>query len=123
MSISNYLELKILDKVLRDSNFTVTSVYVSLHTDDPGETGANEVTGGSYARQSCAFDPAGSGLADNTAAVTFTDMPAETITHIGLWDDPTAGNFLWGGAATTPLTTNEGDTYQIGAGDLDVTLD
>lgn len=123
MSISNYLENKILDKVFRATDFTVTTAYVSLHTADPGETGASEATGGSYARQSAAFDVAASGATANSGAINFTSMPATTITHIGVWDASSAGNFLWGGSATASKTTQAGDTYQIAAGDLDVTLD
>ena len=123
MSISDYLENKILDKVLSNTDFTVTTVYVSLHTADPGETGGNEVSGGSYARQSAAFGSASAGTASNSATLSFTDMPAATITHVGLWDASTAGNFLWGGALTASKTTNAGDTFQIAAGDLDVSLD
>ena len=56
MSISNYLENKLLDAVFNATAFNVTGdPYISLHTADPGETGASEVTGGSYARQQAAF--------------------------------------------------------------------
>lgn len=123
MSISNYLENKILDKTLRNTDFTVTTVYVSLHTADPGETGASELTGGSYARQSASFDAAASGATANSGAINFTGMPAATITHVALWDASTAGNCLWSGALTASKTTNSGDTFQIAAGDLDVSID
>ncbi len=46
MSISNYLELELLDAVFNNGSFAVAQPYVSLHTDDPGETGANEVSSG-----------------------------------------------------------------------------
>jgi hypothetical protein len=123
MSISNYLEVKILDKVFNNTDFTVTTPYVSLHTADPGETGASEATGGSYARQSASFGAAASGAIANDAAISFTAMPAATITHVGVWDASTAGNFLWGGALAASKTTNSGDTFTIPTGDLDVTLD
>lgn len=123
MSISDYLENKILDKVFRNTDFTVTTVYVSLHTADPGETGASEVTGGSYARQATAFDVAASGATENSALESFTSMPAVTITHVGCWDAASSGNFLWGGALTASKVVNSGDTVEIAAGDLDVTLD
>jgi hypothetical protein len=96
---------------------------VSLHTADPGETGASEATGGSYARQSASFGAAASGAIANDAAISFTAMPAATITHVGVWDASSAGNFLWGGALAASKTTNSGDTFTIPTGDLDVTLD
>lgn len=43
------------------------TAFLSLHTGDPGATGANEVTGGSYARQACAFYAVGSVIVRNTA--------------------------------------------------------
>ena len=97
MSISNYLENKILDAVLRNVSLAVTTAYVSLHTADPGETGANEATGGSYARQSVAFDAAASGATANTSAINFTGMPSATIMAVGVWDAATVGNCLWTG--------------------------
>lgn len=123
MSISNYLEPKILDAVFNNVSLAVAQAYCSLHTADPGETGASEVTGGSYGRQSASFGAASGGAISNDANITFTSMPATTVTHVGLWDASTSGNFLWGGALTASKTTNSGDTFQINTGDLDVTLD
>jgi len=123
MSISNYLENKILDKVLKNTDFTVTTVYMSLHTADPGETGASECTGGSYARQAVAWDSASSGASANTDVESFTGMPACTVTHIALWDAPTSGNCLWSGALTASKTVNAGDTVQFAAGAVDITID
>lgn len=123
MSISNYLEDELLDAVFNAGAFSVTTPYVSLHTADPGETGASELSGGSYARQSASFGAASGGAVANDAQVEFTDMPAATITHVGVWDAASAGNFLWGGALSASKTTNAGDTFRIPTGDLDVTLD
>lgn len=124
MSISNYLENAILDKVLRNTDFSVaTGSYLSLHTADPGKTGADEVTGGSYARQAIAFDAAVTGSAGSSASESFTGMPACTVTHVGLWDTVTVGSFLWSGALSASKVVNSGDTFQFAAGDVIVTLD
>jgi hypothetical protein len=51
-----------------------TTAYVSLHIADPGTTGANEVSGGAYARQGpIAFANAGAEptVASNSAILTF----------------------------------------------------
>lgn len=128
MSISNQWELEILDHIFNNSAApAVVTPYVSLHTGDPGETGANELTAGThtYARQSGAFGAAAAGAVSNTAALSWTDMPAATITHVGIWSSSTAtasANFVWGGTLTASKTTNAGDTFSIGIGDLDVTL-
>jgi len=101
-------------------------VYVSLHDGDSGEDGANEVSGGSYARQaSGGFAAAGSGTTDNDALIDFAGMPAVGgggVTHVGIWDAVSAGNFLVGGALTAARVVTAGDTLRIPAGDLDVTL-
>lgn len=124
MSLSNFLENELLDAALGLGTYNSTAVYVSLHTADAGETGASEVTGGSYARQGPeTFSAAASGASDNDSQIDFTNMPAVTVTHVGLWDAATAGNFLWSGALTTSRTLSAGDTFRIAAGDLDVSLD
>lgn len=127
MSFGNYLENKVLDKILKNTDFTVAPVYVSLHTADPGETGASELAGGSYARQQVAaagWDAGASGATQNNGIVDFTGMPICTITHGGLWDAPTGGNFLWGGAlAASKSIANAGDTFEFPIGDIDASVD
>ena len=51
--LSDYLEDKLLDHVLRGTSYTSpTTVYVGLYTTDPGDDNSGtEVSGGSYARQ------------------------------------------------------------------------
>lgn len=124
MSISNYAELKILGTVFNSAAWGVANnPYVSLHTGDPGETGASEASGGSYVRKIAAFEAPASGATQNAANIQFTGMPAATITHLGIWDAESSGNFLWGGILSAAKTTNSGDTFQVNAGDLDVSLD
>lgn len=124
MSLSDFAENELLDALLNNGSFAGgATVYVSLHTADPGEDGSNEVSGGSYARQaSGGFSAASSGATDNDANIDFAVMPAETITHVGIWDASSAGNFLIGGALSAQKTTNAGDTFRLPAGDLDVTV-
>lgn len=124
MSISDYLEKKILDKVFRNTDFTVTNPYLGLHTADPGETGASEVTGGSYARQLMEMDAAHTtnGTTQNTNTEDFTLMPSCTVTHVAFWDAASAGNCLWSGALSASKVVNSGDTFRIVSGALVVTL-
>ena len=113
MSISNYAETKILDHALRNTSWTSPAAhYMSLHSADPAETGANEATGGSYVRQSIAFDA--SYL--NSGAITFTLMPAGTWTHFAIWDASSGGNCIWEGSLTASKTTGSGDTVSFAAG-------
>ena len=118
---SDYLEDKIRTHLMRSGTWAKdTARWVSLHTADPGDTGASEVGAvGSYGRvQRDASDAnwsagtATDGLTSNVATITF---PAPTApgwgvaTHCGVWDAPTGGNFIGGGALTTPKTINGGD--------------
>lgn len=131
---SDYLELEILDHILGKGTRDFTSpanLYVALFTtavnDDASGT---EVTGSGYARQSASFNAAtqpstGYTYADNSATITFptaTGGNFGTVTHIGIFDASTAGNLLFHGALTQSKVVNEGDTFQIQAGSLVVSL-
>lgn len=103
MGKSNYAEDQLLDAVW---NFDTTglpsaNLYISLHTADPGETGANEAAGGSYARQQADFGAASGGTLSNSANIDFTSMPAATIVAWGAWDAVSAGNCWWTGWLST----------------------
>lgn len=101
MHFSNYLEDEILDHILgTGAAFGQPSAggpYGSLHSDAPGETGANELTGGSYARQQIAFGVSAGGLASNSAQEEWdlTGVTSGEVLFVGLWDAVSAGNFLW----------------------------
>jgi len=122
--LSTYLINELLDAVFNNGSFAVAVPWISLHTADPGITGADEATGGSYGRQnaSAAMAAAASGAITSDVAVEFTLMPACTITHMGVYDAETSGNFLWGGALTASKTVNAGDTFQFPIGDIDASL-
>lgn len=125
MGWSTYLDNKVLDKVFSNTDFTVTAAYISLHTGDPGDNGANEVAVGtsSYARQVGTMTGAASSATANGTAVLFTNMPAGTLSYAGVWDAPTgtASNFLMGAALATNKVVNEGDSFQFNVGDIDAT--
>lgn len=102
--MSTFLAGKVIDHLLRNQAYTPpATVYLSLHTADPGLTGTNEVTGGSYIRQAIALTAASSSHTDNSGLISFTGMPAVAapgVVYAGLWDASTVGNFLYG----SPLT-------------------
>ena len=103
-----------------------TTCYVSLHTADPGDTGANEVSGSGYARVGpVAFANAGNNptVSSNSAILTYAAATGSwgTITHFGTWDALTAGNFRGSGAVKTPKAVNNGDTARFIAGALTIT--
>ncbi len=79
-------------------NLTGLGAWVSLHTADPGATGANEATGGSpaYARQQTTWTGGTSDGIVPGSQVTI-DVPAGTYTFIGVWTAATAGTFVGSG--------------------------
>jgi len=126
---SNYLELKVLDHVLGVTAYTApTNRFLGLFTANTGlETNAPtaEVSGGSYARQAIAFSAAVAGASNSSATVTFPAATANwgTITHVAVMDASTGGNVLFWGAVTTSKVIESGDTFQVSAGNLTITLD
>lgn len=126
-AFSDYLEDALLDHVLGNTAFTQpASVEVALFTSDSGDlesnSVANEVDGGSYSRQTATFGAASGGSASNDADISFTDMPAETVTHVAVMDG-SSDDVLFHGELTASKTLNAGDTFTIATGDLDITLD
>lgn len=81
---------------------------ISAHTGDPGTTGANEVTGGGYARQTTTWGAASGGV--TTGSQVTIPVPATTVTHTGRWN----GSTFLGGVDTTDATITP-------AGELKVT--
>lgn len=81
---------------------STTNTWVSLHTADPGTTGASEYAGVTRIQYSVGSPSAGS--ITNTATATFTTSGATAVPYIGSYDAVTAGNYRIGAALTTPVT-------------------
>lgn len=115
MSLASTIANRLADYVCRAvTPAALTSpVKISIHTGDPGTTGANEAVGGSYARQAAGYSAASGGACALAAAVSFTLMPAGTFTHLGLWDSAGTPVFLQGAALTASKTLGAGDTLTI----------
>ena len=107
-----------LDKMFRNTgNGHITTV--SLHTGDPGTTGANEVVGTGYARKSISMSTSGSSTTlaswENTS-----DTSWGTITHVGLWYS-TGPVYLGSAALSVSKAALPGSIVSIPIGDLDIT--
>jgi hypothetical protein len=112
---------------------TAGSLYVSLHTGDPGEAGTqttNECAYTSYARVAVARSGAGwtvSGNAvTNAALVQFPQCTggSETATYFAIGTASSGtGKVLYRGALSASLAISSGIQPQFGAGDLDGTED
>jgi hypothetical protein len=105
-SASDYLELKVLDHVLKNTAYTSpTTVYAALFTTIPTDSGpGTEVTGGSYARQAITFGSASSGASSNSVAVTFPAATASwgAVVAFAIFDASTTGNMLFWGELLGP---------------------
>lgn len=108
-------------------NALLSGVYVSLHTGNPGNTGANEVAGGSYARKAATFTNTGNNptVAANNAVIQFDQATADwgTIAHFGIWSAATGGSLLAYSPVTTPKTIGVGDVARWDTGTLTVSAD
>lgn len=134
---SDYLEAKLLDHSLGTASFTAPStMYVGLFksTVDAATTLANleagtltdEVSGGSYARQTITFNAASSpgGTATNNGAVTFPTATANwgDISHLALiWNDG-SDRVAYAGALDSVKTVETGDSFVIQDQNLTITL-
>lgn len=133
-SMTSYLQKRLLDHSLGLTAFTMpTTVYVSLHTADPTNTGslAAEVstTGTGYARVAItakmnATDSV-TGVSSNNASISLGPALSDwgTITHVGISDASSGGNMLLYGALTIVQTTPIGESVQFSAGQFVVTFD
>lgn len=107
---------------------TAGSLYVSLHTADPGEAGnqtTNEIAYTSYARVAVARASGAGGFTVSTNTVAFASnvtFPAGTggsgtATHFGIGTDSSGtGKLLYKGSISPSIVTGSGVTPQINAG-------
>jgi hypothetical protein len=122
---SNYLEDAILNNIFRNVAWPTwpASLYISLHTADPGDTGASEVVVGTHTwyarvavtRNTSNWDaPADNGDGRqifNNLVITFpTPTTSVTVTHWGIWDASTSGNFLYGAALSSSAALASGQS-------------
>ena len=108
---------KLLNTIGRTgTTFTAGSLYVKLHTADPGATAATAASAVTT-RYAVTFSAAGTATAGSMALTsmggTWAMTATETISHISLWDAATAGNFLWSVALTASKSVVSGDTLSL----------
>lgn len=89
--------------------------FISLHTGDPGITGASEVSGGTYARVATTWPTSASNGSVTGTAATINVPASTTITHWGLWTAGTAGTFYYGGPLPASETFGAAGTYALTA--------
>jgi len=146
MSKSNAFETSLLGLLFNNSDIagigdagglqnsaTAGSLYVSLHTADPGEAGdqtTSETAYTNYARMAVARSGAGwtvsGNSATNAAQITFPQcgVTGATITYVGIGTDSSgAGTLLYSGALNSSLAVALNITPLFAASGLTVTED
>ena len=123
-NLPNIIENQLLDALVGTTSYTMTSpVKLALVTANGDDASAGtEVTGGSYARQTIAFDAASSGQIANSGAISFTGMPSATVVGIELYDSAGSPKRLAYGALTASRTVTSGDTVQFAIGAITLSL-
>lgn len=141
-ALSNYLENKIVDWLLRGQAYTPpATLYVALMTSAASAAGGGtEVSGGNYSRVgiaaglttwagtqgdgTTAASSGGSGKTSNNAALAFPTPSAAwgTVVAIAIYDAPTGGNQIFQGALTTQQTVNVNNTLSFNPAQLTLTL-
>lgn len=118
----------LLDHAVGTTEYTFdTDLFVALFNGDPAGAGTEvEVTAvDGYNRQALSCAAAASGATSNDGAITFgpnTGAGSWTVTHFAIFDTqtPGAGTLKISGTITN-RTVATNDSYQIAAGDLDIT--
>jgi hypothetical protein len=144
--MSNAFETELLDLIFNNAavanigdagglqpSAAAGSLYVSLHTGDPGEAGdqtTNETAYTNYARVAVARTSGGWTISGNTATnaalIQFPQcgVTGATVTYAGIGTSSAgAGLLLFSGQLSSSLAVANLITPQFAAGDLDVVAD
>lgn len=122
----------ITDLAENDTTTPNTSVYLSLHTADPGVGGSQLTNESAYTpyvrlavnRTGTGWAAAASGATSNSALAQFVECASGTsvVTHVAVGTTSTgAGKVLWAGALAASRTISAGIQPQFAAAALTVT--
>lgn len=116
----------IADLAENDSSSPLTSLYLALHTADPGEAGVqttSECAYTGYARQAVARSSGGFSLSGNSITLAANvDFPeatggSETATHFSIGTTSSgAGKILYKGTITPNISISSGVIPRLGTG-------
>jgi hypothetical protein len=99
--------------------FTPGVTYMlSLHSTDPSSTGANELSGGGYARQAITFTSPVGGVMTSVASQRFSNVPAAAIIYLGLWS--AAGAYMIGNPQESFIGISAGANLVFSAGTVQI---
>lgn len=126
-SVSNYLELELLDHILKVGAYSQpANLYIALSTADPTDDGSGiaEPSGGSYARLvNNSWETAANRHTENSSAISFVQATGAwgTITHFAIFDHLSAGNMIAHGSLASSISVVNGNIVSFDAGAIDIT--
>jgi hypothetical protein len=106
---------KILDHLRVGTAWTQPAgLFFKLHTADPG-VGATAAAAGDTTRKSATYAAAASGsMSQSAATATWTNGgTSETLTHISVWDNVSAGVFLYSFPISPTQAWASGNTFSM----------
>lgn len=100
-----------------------STLYVQIHTGDPGPDGTDNVAT-LDTRQAITRTTAVDGYAESDALVEWLNAPAtEDATHVSLWSAASAGTaWLAGELDPSPVSIETGFNVNLAPGDLTITV-
>lgn len=124
-SLSNYSTNLLLNFAMTATTVTrPTNLYVAVGTSSSASGLTGEPSGNGYSRQLSTFTISGN-TGTNSGAITFgpcTGTAWGTLSNVAIFDAATGGNCIWQGALSASKTVSVGDSLQIAASNLSVTL-
>lgn len=116
MSITDYGETFLLEKL-------PATMYVKLHTGDPGEAGSLNAASEST-RKAVTFAAAVANTRASSSAAEWVNVSTnETYSHVSLWELAFGGSCLWTMALAESKAVSKEDNFTLKAGQLSVSLD
>lgn len=90
--------------------------HISIHSADPGSTGASEIG----TRQAISWSSASNGNLNSVGTQDFAVTSGQTIHSVGFWSASTGGSFYGSKALSSPETYANAGTFTVN--DLDINL-
>jgi hypothetical protein len=116
---------RLLDASLGTATFTAPTGPMKLalaSTTGTNTTAGTEISGGSYGRATITFAAASAGSAATNAVITYSNMPAVTVTGVDIYDSNGTPRRAWWGALTASKTTASGDSLSFASGAITATI-
>ena len=104
---------KNLDWLRGVSPGTIAGLHIKLHVGDPGAAGTANPSATTTRRQATMNAAASGQITLSAMSGNYAMTASETISHFSVWDDATAGNFLFSGTWTVARVVVNGDTIVV----------